>query len=152
MKKPIKQREVCRHLKQKWRRLQHALDLRNDPNLQVNTNAITARMTQKEKTQQIILAHNNFQLPHGLVQFRYITKPKCITNQNGQTLIHLEQLNDNNAVTQATNAVNHYYFHTLKHPSHRSKEFWENFIEHFGAYTLYNVLLYTSSNIASSHN
>ena len=55
-------------------------------------------------------------------------------------------------MTKATNAVNNYYYHILEHPSHQNNEFWENFIEHFGTYTLYNVLPYTSSNIASSHN
>ncbi|CAG8666425.1 8053_t:CDS:2, partial [Paraglomus brasilianum] len=49
-----------------------------------------------------------------------------------RTLVHLENLNDQSAVTKATNAVNEYYYHTLKHPSHRSDEFWSNFIEHFG--------------------
>ena len=71
---------------------------------------------------------------------------------NGQTLVHLENLNDLSTVMQATNAVNEYYFHTLKHPSHRSKEFWKNFVKHFEAYTLYNTLPYTSLNTASFHN
>ncbi|RHZ51912.1 hypothetical protein Glove_468g9 [Diversispora epigaea] len=55
-------------------------------------------------------------------------------------------------VMQATNAINDYYFHTLKHPSHQSDNFWENFIEHFGAYTRNNLLPFTSSNTASTHN
>jgi hypothetical protein len=71
---------------------------------------------------------------------------------NGQTLVHLEQLNDNNAIILATNVVNNYYFHTLEHPSHRSNEFWTNFIEHFGAYIRNNLLPFTSSNTASTHN
>ena len=108
--------------------------------------------TRKEKVRLILLSRNNIQSLHESVKIHYISKPECITDANGQTLVHLENLNDPSAVMQATNAVNEYYFHTLKHPSHRSKEFWKNFVEHFGAYTLYNTLPYTSSNTASSHN
>ncbi|CAG8828710.1 14407_t:CDS:1, partial [Racocetra persica] len=32
------------------------------------------------------------------------------------------------------------------------KEFWSNFIKHFEAYTRNNLLLFTSSNTASTHN
>lgn len=87
-----------------------------------------------------------------MVQFKHITEPECITDLSGRTLVHLEQLDDYNAVILATNAVNNYYFHTLEHPSHRSDEFWTNFIEHFGAYTRNNLLPFTSSNTASTHN
>ncbi|KAF0434161.1 calnexin independence factor cif1 [Gigaspora margarita] len=40
----------------------------------------------------------------------------------------------------------------LENPSHQSKGFWTNFIEHFGAYTRNNLLLFTSSNTVSMHN
>lgn len=114
-----------------------------------DTIATPTYISQKRKAQLIISARNNF---NNLVGFRYVSEPECITDIDGRTLIHLERLNNQIAVTKATNAVNHYYFHTLNHPSHRSNEFWTNFIEHFGAYTLYNTLPYTSSNTASLHN
>ena len=144
---PIKRKEVRRHVKNKWRKLEHALDL------QMKKNTITTpnRITQKKKTQLIISARKDFNLLNELEGFRYVNNPECIVDTDGRTLVHLENI-DQAAVIKATNAVNHYYFHTLEHPSHRSDGFWKNFIEHFGAYTMYNVLPYTSSNTASSHN
>ncbi|CAG8770755.1 914_t:CDS:2, partial [Racocetra persica] len=79
-------------------------------------------------------------------------KNGCITNLGHRTLIHLEQLDDPDAVTTASNIINWYYFHLLENPSYRSKEFWTNFIEHFGTYTRNNLLPFTSSNTASTHN
>ncbi|CAJ0920761.1 17000_t:CDS:2 [Entrophospora sp. SA101] len=64
----------------------------------------------------------------------------------------LEQIDNLSAITKATDAINNYYFHTLNNATHRSDGFWNNFTEHFGAYTLYNTLPYSSSDIASSHN
>jgi hypothetical protein len=87
-----------------------------------------------------------------IASFRRITRPECITDIYGRTLVHLEQLKDYNAVIKATKAINHYYFDTLDNPSHRSSGFWTDFAEHFGVYLRYNVLPYTSSDIASSHN
>ena len=98
---------------------------------------VGVRITRREKSRLISLARE--QSLEELVQFRYVVSPECITDQENQTLIHLEQLDDQGAVMQATNAVNRYYFHTLGHPSHRSDDFWTNF-EHFGAYTRNNPL------------
>ncbi|CAG8687323.1 22458_t:CDS:2 [Racocetra persica] len=84
-----------------------------------------------------------------LVQFKYIAEPECITDLSSRTLVHLEQLNDYNAIILATNAVNNYYFHTLEHLSYRSDEFWTNFIKHFRAYTRNNLLPFTSFNTAN---
>ncbi|CAG8806989.1 19875_t:CDS:2, partial [Racocetra persica] len=112
----------------------------------------TAFNTRREKARLIISACHNPQSISELVQFKYIAEPECITNLSGRTLVHLEQLDDYNAVILATNAVNNYYFHMLKHLLYRSDEFWTNFIEHFGAYTRNNLLPFTSSNTASTHN
>ncbi|CAG8836446.1 5547_t:CDS:1, partial [Racocetra persica] len=147
-KEPIKRRHVRRRLKHKWRKLQHALNLRSEN----STNMIIESITRREKTRLIMSARENFQSLKNLVQFRYVVSPECITDLDGQTIIHLEQLDNYDAVIQATNAVDYYYFHTINNPSHRSHEFWANLIEHFGAYALYNILPYTSSNTASSHN
>ncbi|CAG8706881.1 52_t:CDS:1, partial [Funneliformis mosseae] len=72
--------------------------------------------------------------------------------QNNQTLIHLENINNNNIILQATKAVNDYYFHTLDNPSHRSDSFWKDMAEHFGAYRKYTSFPYISADMASSHN
>src|SRR5688572_5956408 len=151
MKELIKRRDVRRHLKQKWKRLQHALDLRNDANLQVITKMITARITCREKNRLIINACG-LKSPKGLVKFHYIVNSECVVDMDNKTLIHLEFLDNLSAVVKATEAINLYYFHTLEHPSHRSENFWNSFIEHFGVFALNNLLPYTSSNSASSHN
>jgi len=149
---PIKRKHVRHHLRLKWSKLRHSLNIRDNKDFHTISNTAVARNTRKEKARLIMSVRNNFRSLDGLVQIHYISEPECITDTDRRTLIHLENLNDQNAVTKTTNAVNEYYYHTLKHPSHRSDEFWSNFIEHFGAYTLYNPLPYTSSNTASSHN
>jgi hypothetical protein len=135
-----------------WRKLQHASNLQNIKNkLNLSTIASTNK-NRKEKIKLITKARNNFKSLQNLEQFHYITEPECITDSSSQTLIHLEQLDNYNAVLQAADAINKYYFHTLAHPSHRSENFWRDFIEHFGVYTRNNLLPYTSSNTSSTHN
>jgi hypothetical protein len=136
---------VRRHLKNKWNKLEHALDLRNQ-------DAITSPTTISRKKKIELITQARDSLNHSLVGFRYMINSECIVDRDGQTLIHLENLDDQTAVTKATDAVNHYYFDTLKYPSHQSNDFRKNLVEHFGAYTLNNMLPYTSSNTASSHN
>nr|CAG8625078.1 2038_t:CDS:2 [Entrophospora candida] len=145
-KEPIKPKEVQHHLRNKWKRLQHALDLQNKKDIFVT------KTTAEKKAKLIAEARKDFSSLDELVKFRYVVKPECITDLDGKTLIHLEQLNNPFAITEATNAINHYYFHTLNNPSHQSEGFWKNLIEHFGAYAQYNLLPYTSSDTASSHN
>jgi hypothetical protein len=79
-------------------------------------------------------------------------KPGCIVDQNNRTLIHLENIDDQNALIQATDAVNKYYSHLMSDKAHKSKDFCENSVEHFGAYRRFTSLPYTSANTASSHN
>jgi hypothetical protein len=112
---------------------------------------ITACITHREKN-RLIMNACDLKSPKGLVGFRYIIDPECIVNMNNQTLIHLKFLDNLDAIVKATEAINLYYFYTLEHPSHRSESFWKNFIEHFGIFALNNLLPYTSSNSASSHN
>ncbi|RHZ49680.1 hypothetical protein Glove_518g12 [Diversispora epigaea] len=81
-----------------------------------------------------------------------LVNPGCIVNRNNQTLIHLENIDDTNILLHTTNAVNTYYYHIVNDEKHRSKLFWRNLTEHYGAYRLYTDLPYTSSNSASSHN
>ncbi|CAG8789439.1 32409_t:CDS:1, partial [Racocetra persica] len=54
-----------------------------------------------------------------LIQLKDIFEPECITDFGYQTLIYLEQLDDPNSVTTATNIVNWYYFHLLENSSHQ---------------------------------
>jgi hypothetical protein len=73
-------------------------------------------------------------------------------DQNDRTLIHLENIDDQNALIQATDAVNKYYSHLMSDKAHKSKDFCKNSVEHFGAYRRFTSLPYTSANTASSHN
>ena len=59
---------------------------------------------------------------------------ECIVNERKQTLVHLELLDDQNAIMQATAAVSNYYFHTLDNKSHQSDAFKKSFAENFGAF------------------
>ena len=150
-KEPITRRDVRRHLKNLWGKLQHGYNLQNvEDKKDLSASAITDK-TKREKIKLIISARNLKSLQN-LIHFYYIMEPECVTDSSGQTLIHLEQLDNYDAILQATNAVNKYYYHTLDHPSHRSDNFWKDFIEHFGVYTRSNLLPYTSSNTASTHN
>jgi hypothetical protein len=134
----IKRRQVRQHIRMRWQNLQHALDIRNN-NLHVLS----------KPRSEMNVSVRNLQPSAG---FRYIVNPECIVDKNNRTLLHLELLDNPNAIAKATETINSYYFHTLKHPSHRSDNFWKNFIEHFGVFTLNNLLPFTSSNTASSHN
>jgi hypothetical protein len=126
MKSPLKRRNVIRHLK----------------SLLKNNNAIN----------NFLQVNSNPNSLDELKEFEYIVNAKCIVNQDHQTLVHLEKLDDQDAITQAAVAVNDYYFHTLDNASHRSNEFWERFAENFGVFAKNNTLPYTSSNMASTHN
>ena len=139
----ITKRHVYRHLKGKWKKLQHAIKLRETNNLEV-----PSIIKKKEEKKQLIISarKSNFN------QFRYVTTSECIVDQDNRTLAHLEKLDNYNAIIQATDAINSYYNHILADKSHGSKDFLNNFTEHFGAYARYNMLPYTSSNTASSHN
>ncbi|CAG8777512.1 20058_t:CDS:2, partial [Gigaspora margarita] len=48
--------------------------------------------------------------------------------------------------------VDHYYQHTCHNPQHQSKGFKKQIAETFGAFTSSNNELYTTANMASSHN
>ncbi|RHZ46198.1 hypothetical protein Glove_629g4 [Diversispora epigaea] len=63
-----------------------------------------------------------------------LVNPGCIVNQNNQTLIHLENIDDTNILLHTTNAVNTYYYHMVNDEKHRSKSFWRDLTEHYGAY------------------
>jgi hypothetical protein len=148
MREPITRRDVRRHLRSRWIKLQ-PIDFQN--NKQQDASNITAQISRNEKTRMIMSTRGDLLALGKKVHFRNIVDPGCVTDIEGGTLIHLGILDDG-AVKKATEAVNYYYFHTLSNPSHRSNNFWENFIEHFGTYARNNLLPFTSSNTASSHN
>ncbi|RHZ49792.1 hypothetical protein Glove_511g13 [Diversispora epigaea] len=110
-------------------------------------------MTKLQKEELINSAKQN----NGLAKnenIHYFDNPGCIVDQNDQTLIHLEKVNDSDALLKVTKAVNEYYFYLVdeNNASHRSEKFCQNFIEHFRAYRLYTNLPYTSLHTASTHN
>lgn len=156
-KNKIKRREVRQHLRLGWQRLQYALNLQNSNKSQIaNTvsnifNSDSPYITKKEKMRMITLVRL-WRSPNKVTGFRCLVNPGCVVDNNNQTLLHLGLVDNFDVITKATESINFYYYHTLKHPTHRSKSFWNNLIEHFGAFTLNNPFPYTSSNMASSHN
>ncbi|KAF0526033.1 calnexin independence factor cif1 [Gigaspora margarita] len=75
------------------------------------------------KKDHVLRLMHNLKTTEGLVGFRYIVKPECIVGKDNRTLLHLDLLENVDAINKATKAINHYYFHTLADPSHRSKSF-----------------------------
>lgn len=142
LKRPTKG-DVRQHIINKWKKIKHAAEVRRkrDSNIPEEVKEI------KRKKELIASAQKNI-----IKNFRYIKNPECIVDQYGKTLVHLGVLDDHNAITEANNAVNSYYFHMIKEESHRSNSFWKDLTEHFGAYRSYTMLPYTSSETASSHN
>ncbi|RHZ56224.1 hypothetical protein Glove_405g3 [Diversispora epigaea] len=67
-----------------------------------------------------------------------LVNPRCIVNQNNQTLIHLENIDDTNILLHTTNAVNTYYYYIINNEKHRSELFWQDLTEHYGAYSNYH--------------
>ncbi|RHZ76775.1 hypothetical protein Glove_193g34 [Diversispora epigaea] len=110
------------------------------------------KMTKSQKEELINSAKQNNRLAKN-ENIYYFDNPGCIVDQNDQTLIHLEKINDSDALLKATKAVNEYYFHLVdeNNASHRSEKFCQNFIEHFGAYRLYTNLPYTSLHTANNY-
>jgi len=100
---PIKRKHVRHHLRLKWSKLRHSLNIRDNKDFHAISNTAVARNTRKEKARLIMSVRNNFRSLDGLVQIHYISEPECITDIDRRTLVHLENLNDQNAVTKATN-------------------------------------------------
>ncbi|PKY60598.1 hypothetical protein RhiirA4_412764 [Rhizophagus irregularis] len=145
LKEPFSKRDVCQHLKSQWKRLSHAAEIRNSKIEEISE--IEEKKTIIEKNKMIVSAQDN-----NIKNFRYVTNSECIVDSCDKTLVHLDELDDFNAVIEATKAINSYYFHMLDNPIHRSRSFWKNLAERFGAFISYGDLPYTSSDTASSHN
>jgi hypothetical protein len=112
-KEPIKREQIRQHLRLKWRKLRHLLNIQDNKDFQ-DISGVNIPNNQ-QKNQLILSARNNFRSTSGL---HYISKSICVTDVDNRTLIHLGNLDDQNAVAQAASAVNKYYFHTLNEPSH----------------------------------
>jgi len=143
----FKRRQVRQHLRLNLQKLKYSLTLQNN-NLQT---VPTKSIPRKEQGGMIVVARDLW-FSKEIKSFNNIVNPICIVDKNNRTLVHLELLDDPEAIKKSTEAVNLYYHHTLQHPSHRSNSFWENFREHFGVFALNNLLPYTSKHTASSHN
>ncbi|RHZ61211.1 hypothetical protein Glove_349g18 [Diversispora epigaea] len=59
-----------------------------------------------------------------------LVNPGCIVNQNNQTLIHLENIDDTNILLHITNVVNIYYYHMVNDEKHRSESFCSHNTDH----------------------
>ncbi|CAG8609428.1 10715_t:CDS:2 [Acaulospora morrowiae] len=86
-----------------------------------------------------------------LKNYQHIFNPQCFVNTFGETIVDLFDFYNKIAVEDVRIAVDQYYQHTLAHPSHQSKQFAKDLIEHFGGFADSNNLPYTTANTASSH-
>ena len=149
MKGSFKKRQVYRHLKNIWSKTQNVIKLRQQ---QQPIPTFFNTISKQHQAEIIESAYQTFKSISDLSHYRHIIYPECITDEYNQTLIHFGFVDDFDAVIKATNAINDYYFHTLNNPTHRSFEFWKDFVEHFGTYSRNNTLPFISKHTASSHN
>jgi hypothetical protein len=149
LKEPVSKRDVQQHLRAQWKRFSHVAEVRNSKVLEISKEIleIEHKKSKVKKDKMIVSARDE-----NIKRFRYVTNSECIVDNCNKTLVHLGKLDDDNAVIEATKAVNSYYFHMIKNPTHRSKNFWKNLAEVFGALISYNDLPYTSCDTCSSHN
>ncbi|CAG8592418.1 7575_t:CDS:2 [Acaulospora morrowiae] len=83
--------------------------------------------------------------------YQHIFNPQCIVNTFGETIVDLFNFYNQIVIENVRMVVDQYYQHTLTHPSHQSKQFAKDLIEHFGSFADSNNLPYTTANTASSH-
>ncbi|RHZ57143.1 hypothetical protein Glove_393g23 [Diversispora epigaea] len=94
IEEPVTRRNTRRYLRSKWMKLKYAIDSQN------NISQTAEYISRMEKTKLIISARNDCHLLKGC----YIKKSTCITDINGRTLIHFDQL-DSTAITAITQAT-----------------------------------------------
>ncbi|CAG8633353.1 7502_t:CDS:2, partial [Acaulospora morrowiae] len=83
--------------------------------------------------------------------YYHISDSQCFRNSFGETIVDFFDLGDQITTSGARIAVDQYYQHTIAHPSHQSKQFAKDLIEHFGGFADSNNLPYITANTASSH-
>ena len=114
MKNSFQKRQVHHYLKNLCSKINYSIELYQQQPFSKSPLLISL----KNQSKMIQSAYEKFQSISNLSKYRHIIYPECIVNEFNQTLIHLEYIDDFNAVTKATEAINHYYFHTLNNPSH----------------------------------
>ena len=85
----IARQQVQIYLKNKWKRLQHIAIIENtrEVNNSFKANSMNFTTTSCKILEEV-----------KELKFQFIGKPKCITNLNGQALVHLEQLNNDDVI------------------------------------------------------
>jgi len=139
-------------LKKKWSVLLKDFSFKIEDNfikIEDNLTVPESKLKNSAKSKYYELTRQNNSLAYSAHCF---DNSGCLVDQNNRTLIHLENIDDKNALFQATEAVNKYYLHLMDDKAHRSSDFCTNRVEHFGAYRRFTGLPYTSANIASAHN
>ena len=96
------------------------------------------------KTTEKIIEDNN------LKGYNHIFELQCFKNESGETIIDFFDLNNLTAANDAYTVVDNYYCHTLKNPSHQTKQFKIEYVEHFDAFTSSNNEPYTTANTAAT--
>jgi hypothetical protein len=86
-----------------------------------------------------------------IVGYHHILKQQCFNNVHGETMVDFFNLSDPIVARIANMAVDRYYHHTLNNPSHQSKHFAKEFVEHFCSFTGNNIEPFTTANTVASH-
>jgi hypothetical protein len=143
---PNFRKQFRNHCHRLWLKIKHAHQYLNDQN-----NPFEEQLNPQDKL--YIAEETTKMVAHGedLKGYLHIFNPRCFKNAFGETLVDFFNLTNPVAVKEAQMVVNQYYDHTCTHPSHQSRNFAKDLIEHFGSFTDNNNEPYTTANTASSH-
>ncbi|CAG8485157.1 2404_t:CDS:2 [Acaulospora colombiana] len=133
--------------------LKHGYEYEEAQNKPLEDHNIREVFQQNPKDKLYIAHETTKKVAHGidLECYLHIFNPRCFKNAFGETVVDFFDLANPLVAKNAQIVINHYYNHTLNHPSHQSKQFAKNMIEHFCGFTDSNNVPYTTANTASSH-
>ncbi|CAG8814978.1 137_t:CDS:2 [Gigaspora margarita] len=141
------------HCRRLWFKVEHAYEHEEAQNKPLEDHNIREVFQKNPKDKLYIALETTKKVAHGidLEGYRHIFKPQCFKNAFGETIVDFFDLANPLVAKNARNVIDRYYYHTLNNPSHQSKQFASNMIEHFCSFTDSNNEPYTTANTASSH-
>jgi len=142
-------RNHCRCL---WSKIKHAYQDIEIKNKSLEHYIIPATI-QRSLKDKLLIAENLTEIVASdinLKGYHHVFKPLCFKNVFNETMIDFFNL-DPIITKNANEVVNYYYNHMLHNPSHQSKNFSKEFVEHYCSFTGNNNLPYTTSNTAALH-
>ncbi|CAG8446556.1 10837_t:CDS:10 [Acaulospora colombiana] len=82
--------------------------------------------------------------------YQHVFNPQCFANSFGESVVDFFDIGRISA-RESEAVVDRYCKHMFDDPTHQSKQFKSDLIEHFGCFTDSNNMPYTTTNTASSH-